>query len=211
MSEQSDAPKPAPRLSLRGVRSALAGPFDLELPAGTCLAISGASGAGKSLLLRMIADLDPNTGEVRLDGVLREAMSGPAWRRKACYVAAESGWWRETPCEHFAPEHRDAGRAVAKKLGVREGAFDEEVRRLSTGERQRLALVRALVLDPPILLLDEPTGPLDPESAGRVETVLAERLAAGTTIMLVSHDPSQAKRMGADRRLMRNRRLETLS
>jgi ABC-type multidrug transport system ATPase subunit len=159
----------------------------------------------------MIADLDPNTGEVRLDGVLREAMSGPAWRRKASYVAAESGWWRDTPSEHFAPEHREAGRAFARKLGVRDGAFDEGVGRLSTGERQRLALVRALVLDPPVLLLDEPTGPLDPESVGRVEAVLVERLAAGTTIILVSHDPSQARRMGADRRMMRNRRLEPFS
>jgi putative ABC transport system ATP-binding protein len=200
-----------PRLSLRGVRSELAGPFELDLPAGSCLAVSGASGAGKSLLLRMIADLDPNTGEVRLDGVLREAMSAPAWRRKVSYLAAESAWWRDTPLEHFAGEHVEPARSLAMRLGIRGDAFGDEVSRLSTGERQRLALVRALVLDPPVMLLDEPTGPLDPDSVRRVEAVLAERLAGGTTIVLVSHDPSQADRLGAERRLMRDRRLEPVA
>lgn len=209
MSERPDALSgSAPRLALRGVQSELAGPFDLQLPPGACLAVSGPSGAGKSLLLRMIADLDPNRGEIRLDGILREAMSGPAWRRQVAYVAAESGWWRDTPLEHFAPADREAARALAVRLGVAGEAIAGEVARLSTGERQRLALVRALVLNPPVLLLDEPTGPLDPDSAARVEAVLAERLAAGTALILVSHDPAQGERLGAVRRWMRDRRLE---
>jgi ABC-type iron transport system FetAB ATPase subunit len=196
------------RLSLRGLKSPLAGPFDLELAAGACLAIGGPSGSGKSLFLRMIADLDPNEGAVALEGVRRETMSGPAWRRKSPYVAAESGWWRDTVQEHFAPRDLDAARGLAARLGVRADAFESEVPSLSTGERQRLALIRALVLDPPLLLLDEPTGPLDPEAAGRVEAVLAERLRAGTAVILVSHDPQQAARLGAQRRVMRDRRLE---
>jgi ABC-type iron transport system FetAB ATPase subunit len=197
-----------PRLSLRGLRSALAGPFDLALAAGGCLAVGGPSGSGKSLFLRMIADLDPNEGEVRLDGVSRATLSAPAWRRKVPYVGAESGWWRPTAAEHFAAADRGAARALAARLGVRADAMDDEVRRLSTGERQRLAIIRALVLNAPVLLLDEPTGPLDPETVGKVEAVLKERLAGGTAIVLVSHDPQQAARLGADRRLMRDRRLE---
>ncbi len=86
--------------------------------------------------------------------------------------------------------------------------FGGEVARLSTGERQRLALVRALVLDSPVLLLDEPTGPLDPESVARVEALLAERLKLGAAMVLVSHDPAQSARLGGRRRVMRERRLE---
>lgn len=198
----------AARLLVRGLRSHLAGPFDIELAPGACLAIGGESGAGKSLFLRMIADLDPNEGEVRLDGEERRAMSAPAWRRRSPYVAAESGWWLPTAAEHFAPDRREAAGALAERLGVGKAPFQAEVRLCSTGERQRLALIRALVLDPPVLLLDEPTGPLDPDSTGKVEDLLRERMAGGTSIILVSHDPAQAARLGAEHRIMRHRRLE---
>jgi ABC-type multidrug transport system ATPase subunit len=209
MPDTADAPAEAvPRLMLRGLRSPLAGPFDLDLAPGACLAVSGPSGAGKSLFLRMIADLDPNQGEVRLDGDLRESMSAPAWRRKCPYVAAESGWWRDIAEEHFAPQERAAARELAGRLGVRADALGDDVRRLSTGERQRLAIIRALVLEPPVLLLDEPTGPLDPEATGLVEAVLGERLKAGAALVLVSHDPRQAERLGAVRRTIRDRRME---
>ena len=201
-------PEAPPRLRVQGLSSALAGPFDLVLAPGECLAVSGPSGAGKSLFLRMIADLDPNAGEVFLDGTPRASLSAPAWRRKVPYAAAESGWWRETPVQHFAPADLAQARALAERLGVRHDALDDPVRRLSTGERQRLALVRALVLNAPALLLDEPTGPLDPDATARVEAVLRERLAAGTAVILVSHDPAQADRLGARRLRIVNRRAE---
>jgi ABC-type iron transport system FetAB ATPase subunit len=204
----TDPSSATPRLRLRDLKSAIAGPFDLDLPAGGCLAISGPSGAGKSLFLRMIADLDPNAGEVRLDGVARETLSGPAWRRQVPYVGAESGWWRDTPAEHFAPEQREAAQALAVRLGVREDAMGDEVRRLSTGERQRLAIIRALVLEPPALLLDEPTAPLDPDATARVEAVLKERLAAGCAMIVVSHDAAQGARLGAASRRIVDRRFE---
>jgi len=200
-------PSSEPRLSLRGLRSDLAGPFDFTLAAGACAAVGGASGSGKSLFLRMIADLDPNEGDIRLDGASRAAMAPTDWRRRVPYVAAESGWWRETAVEHFAPERLDEARALAERLGVGAAQVDGPVIRLSTGERQRLALVRALVLDSPVLLLDEPTGPLDPVSAGQVEALLRERLAGGASVLLVSHDPGQAARLGAARYVMRDRHL----
>ncbi|MFX8496849.1 ATP-binding protein, partial [Acinetobacter baumannii] len=53
------------------------------------------------MLLRSVADLDPNEGTVRLDGILREAMPAPAWRRRVTYLAAEPGWWSDTVQEHF--------------------------------------------------------------------------------------------------------------
>ncbi len=174
---------------------------------GECLAISGESGAGKSLFLRMVADLDPNDGEVSLDGVARASLPAHLWRRRAPYVAAESGWWAQQVHDHFAAGQLDRARRLAGQMGVGDAPFDGAVDRLSTGERQRLALVRALILDSPALLLDEPTGPLDPVSASRVEAVLLDRLAGGTVIILVSHDPAQGPRLGARRMRMADRRL----
>ena len=81
------------------------------------------------------------------------------------------------------------------------------VARLSTGEKQRLALIRAFVLSPPVLLLDEPTGPLDPASVERVEALLRERLAAGLILLMVTHDPAQAGRLGARHLRMEEGRL----
>jgi putative ABC transport system ATP-binding protein len=188
-----------PRLALAGLRSALAGPFDLTLARGECVAISGPSGAGKSLLLRMIADLDPNQGEVALDGRARASFSAPDWRRHVTYCPAESGWWAPVVAAHLPPARRAAWAALAERLGLDPALLDGPVARLSTGERQRLALSRALVAAPAVLLADEPTGPLDPDSTARVEALLAERLAAGMALLLVTHDTAQATRLAARR------------
>ena len=74
--------------------------------------------------------------------------------------------------------------------------MDWPVARLSTGERQRLALIRAMVLAPPVMLLDEPTSGLDHDTTLRVEAVLHERLTGGAAIVFVSHDKAQARRFG---------------
>jgi putative ABC transport system ATP-binding protein len=195
-------------LVIASLKSDLAGPFDLELAPGSVLAISGASGSGKSLFLRMIADLDPNVGRVELNGVDRSSLAADAWRRRVPYVAAESGWWAMTVPEHFAAECRDRARALAERLGVGAAQFDGPVDRLSTGERQRLALVRGLILEAPVTLLDEPTGPLDPVSTAKVEAVISERAAAGAIVILVSHDPAQGGRLGARRLRMVDRKLQ---
>jgi ABC-type iron transport system FetAB ATPase subunit len=194
-------------LKVEGLQSALAGPFTLEVAQGEILAISGASGAGKSLFLRMVADLDPSVGEVSLDGVSRGSLAANAWRRRIPYVAAESGWWAQGVRENFPSGQLDRARALADRLGVGAEPFDGQVDRLSTGERQRLALVRAFILDSPALLLDEPTGPLDPVSVEKVEALLLERRAAGTVIVIVSHDPAQGARLGARRMRMVDRKL----
>ena len=100
------------RLRIVGLHSALAGPFDLSIAAGECVAIAGASGAGKSLFLRMIADLDPNRGEVFLDERERHSFSPPAWRRQVAYSAAEPGWWSERVADHFPGEAMSFARSV---------------------------------------------------------------------------------------------------
>jgi putative ABC transport system ATP-binding protein len=184
-------------LVVKQLRSAFAGPFELNLDIGACAAITGPSGSGKSLFLRMIADLDPNEGEVWLNDRARASMAAPEWRRQVSYVAAESGWWADTVIEHFAARRRGEIEALSTRLGLRGDLLEAPVAQLSTGEKQRLSLVRALLPNPPVLLLDEPTGPLDEESVARVEALLLERIASGIAILLVTHDPNQAARLGS--------------
>lgn len=183
------------RLRAAGLHSALAGPFDLAIARGECVAVTGPSGSGKSLFLRMLADLDPNRGEVWLDGQERRGFTPPAWRRRVVYCPADSGWWEERVAAHYPGAALAAARLLSPRFGLVDGLLDGPVLRLSTGERQRLALIRALVLDPPVLLLDEPTGALDEDNTALVEAVLQERLAAGTTILMVTHSPDQAARL----------------
>jgi ABC-type iron transport system FetAB ATPase subunit len=196
-------------LLVKGLRTEFVGPFELNLGTGACAAITGPSGSGKSLFLRMIADLDPNEGKVWLNGRERASMPAPAWRRQATYVSAESGWWADRVIEHFAVNRRSEVAALAARLGLRADLIDAPIAQLSTGEKQRFSLARALLPSPPVLLLDEPTGPLDEESVARVETLLQERMASGTSILLVTHDPDQAERLGSQRYRMVAGHLET--
>jgi ABC-type iron transport system FetAB ATPase subunit len=195
------------RLSIRELRSALAGPFTLDLSASECVALTGASGAGKSLMLRMIADLDPNEGEVRLEGCERSEMGAPDWRRQVVYSAAEPGWWAEDVARHFPGPMWEYLRRNADRIGIASGLLDGPLDRLSTGERQRLALLRALSLSPPVLLLDEPTGALDQAITLLVENLLREQLARGTAMLLVTHSPEQATRLGHRRFRVEQRQL----
>ncbi len=194
-------------LELRGLRSSLAGPFDLAVERGECIAITGPSGAGKSLLLRMIADLDPNEGEVLLDGRERQSWPAPAWRQQVVYNAAEPGWWAERVRDHFPGPALARLREMMPLLDLAEPLLGAPVIQLSTGERQRMAVIRALALGSPVLLLDEPTAALDQDSTGLVEELLGERLSAGTAIVAVTHNLEQAQRLGSRRFRMQARRL----
>jgi ABC-type iron transport system FetAB ATPase subunit len=84
-------------------------------------------------------------------------------------------------------------------LGVAPELLSQPVARLSTGERQRLALARALARHPRVLLLDEPTGALDAESRDRAEALISEHCARGLSVLWVTHDPAQAARMSQRR------------
>ena len=166
---------------------------DFELARGEALAVFGPSGSGKSLFLRALADLDPNEGDLRLAGAAREAMPGPRWRRHVTYVPAESGWWAEHVRDHFADW--DAALAFVEGFGFPAEAGEWPVSRLSTGERQRLALARAFVQGPDVLLLDEPTSSLDVPVTLAVERRLKDFLAAGGGLVFATHDPAQARRL----------------
>ncbi|TDH59158.1 ATP-binding cassette domain-containing protein [Dankookia rubra] len=197
-------------LSVRGLRRLhLAASFDLV--SGECVALRGPSGAGKTQLLRALADLDPNEGAVLLEGTASEAIPAPLWRGRVVYLAAEPGWWADTVGEHF-PSWSSAA-ALAERLGLPAACGVWPIQQLSTGERLRLALVRALVSVPPpgprVLLLDEPTAGLDEVAKAAAEALIAERRAAtGMGVLWVTHDATQAGRVARRWLLVRNGLLE---
>jgi ABC-type iron transport system FetAB ATPase subunit len=172
------------------------GPFELTVEGGECVCLTGPSGIGKTLLLRSIADLDCHGGQVLLDDVEARAIDAPTWRRRIGMLPAESQWWFDTVGEHFS----DISEEWLGRLGFEEETLRWLVSRLSTGERQRLALLRLLCNRPRALLLDEPTASLDASNVGEVETIIREyRRARVAPVLWVTHDSEQAKRV-ADRR-----------
>ncbi|MBV9533078.1 MAG: ATP-binding cassette domain-containing protein [Bradyrhizobium sp.] len=173
-----------------------------ELHDGECIALQGPSGVGKSLLLRAIADLDPNEGRVELDGILRETVPAPLWRKQVTYVAAETGWWADSVQEHFT--HWQQAVPLVERLGLPPSCGTWSIRRLSSGEKQRLGLVRALMLRSRVLLLDEPTSALDTTSTSTVESIVAARLSTGTSVIWSTHDKAQAQRVGSRLLIMEN-------
>ena len=183
-------------LRMHMLRNARAGPFNASIEAAQCLCITGASGSGKSVLLRMLADMDPAEGELSLAGMDRRAMPASTWRQRVMLVPAQAGWWAPTVQEHFAEATLTNARQLADRLRLPSDIFERQVLRLSSGERQRLALIRALATRPNALLLDEPTASLDQDSVTAVESLLAEELARGLILVLVTHDAALAARMG---------------
>ncbi len=115
------------------------------------------------------------------------------------YVATEPAWWAELAGAHFPDT--DAVADLMDRLDLPPEILTRPIAQLSTGERKRLALIRALCNAPRVLLLDEPTSGLDDARAGTVEALLQERLADGVTILMTTHDLAQAKRL-AQRRLI---------
>ena len=202
-------------LTLSRLRPQLLAPIDLEIDAGELVFISGPSGAGKSLLLRAIADLDPSQGEVLLDARPRTAIPAPEWRRRVGLLPAESGWWADHVGAHFAtapaavvaattinvdrrqdePASPDLFDLLAR-LGFQPEVLDWEVQRLSTGERQRLALARLLINGPEVLLLDEATANLDPSNRAQAEQLIDDyRRQRRAAVLWASHDPEQRRRL----------------
>ena len=151
-----------------------------------------AAAAEPELSERLGAPLDP-VQRARIEQVMGHAKS----RAKLLTELAEAGWWAETPRPHFA----DAARAqdLAGALGLEPEALDRPIAQLSTGERQRLALVRSILDHPAILLLDEPTGALDADTAACAEELIRAEMATGSAVVLVSHDAAQAARLAGQR------------
>lgn len=177
------------QLAVHGIR-----PVSFTLDSGEHVALTGPSGVGKTRLLRAMADLEPHAGEVALGGRSSNTVAAPAWRRRVALVPTESAWWFRTAAEHFPRWPPPDLKALA--LPARIG--DRPVEQLSSGERQRLALLRALAGDPDVLLLDEPTANLDDDNAARLDRVVAAlRRERGVCVVRVGHGgmPSESRRI----------------
>lgn len=182
--------------------------LDFDIRAGEVLVILGASGCGKSSLLRDLVGLGrPHAGRVLLDGQDLHAASaaqgrllrqrfGVMFQAGALWSALSVGDNLMLPLRLFSslPPAAQARQARLKLALVGlEGSFDLMPAQLSGGMRKRAALARALVLDPPLLYLDEPGSGLDPLNAAHLDDlVLQLRQHLGTTIVLVTHDIESA-------------------
>ena len=188
--------------------------IDLLVPRGQFVAIMGSSGSGKSTLLGLLAGLDsPSEGQVLVDGVDISRMPEDALAqvrgRKIGFVfqsyqliptltALENVL---LPFElNASGDGRTRALSLLDSVGLSDRLHHYPVQ-LSGGEQQRVALARAFVLEPPIVLADEPTGNLDSTNGQHVLELLTTRQRkAGTTLVMVTHDPAIAER--ADRRVM---------
>jgi putative ABC transport system ATP-binding protein len=187
--------------------------IDLLVPRGQFVTIMGASGSGKSTLLGLLAGLDsPSEGQVLVDGVdisrmpedtlaaVRGAKIGFVFQS---YQLIPTLTAFENVLLPYELNRREDGKARARALLADVGLGDRLHHypvQLSGGEQQRVALARAFVLEPPIVMADEPTGNLDSVNGRHVLELLTTRQReAGTTLVMVTHDPAIAAR--ADRRI----------
>jgi osmoprotectant transport system ATP-binding protein len=209
-------------LELRGVvkrhRGPTAlGPLDLTVPRGGTLAVVGPSGAGKTTLLRLLLGLErPDEGEVLFGGAPLRQLDLLAMRRSIGYVVQGGGlfphltaegnaglvarWlgWEEPRLRARVAELAELARLPCELLG-------RYPAQLSGGQSQRVALVRALLLDPEVLLLDEPLGALDPVTRADLQDDLAAAFARlRKTVVLVTHDLAEAALLGGRIALLRD-------
>ncbi|MCW7754726.1 ATP-binding cassette domain-containing protein [Desulfobotulus sp. H1] len=169
------------------------GPVSLSVEAGECAGISGPSGAGKSILFRAFADIEVFSGTLMLDNVIHTDMSGPQWRRQVALMPAESQWWLHTAGEHFPGTFPEKETAF---MGFPPDVPSWEIHRLSSGEKQRLALLRILANEPKVLLLDEPTANLDAEGTKLMEKLIFDyQKRTRASLIWISHNPEQLQRV----------------
>ncbi len=182
--------------------------FSLTLPGGKVIALIGKSGCGKSTLAKMIAGLySPQYGNIRFGIYNLQDFSLDCLRQQVVLVPQDAHFWSRSIVENFrlgnpqltfeqivrACQIAGADEFISKLPEKYQTVLGEFGANLSGGQRQRLAIARGIVNDPPILILDESTGALDPISEAQVlDQLLSHRL--GKTMILISHRPSVIKR-----------------
>jgi len=197
----------------------------VEVEAGDVFVVFGPSGSGKSTLLRLLNRLDePTRGTVLLDGTDYRTLPPRTVRRRVGLVPQQPALREATVAENVtwgprlrdAPADPDRMADLLDRLGLA-GFEERDADALSGGEAQRVAIARTLFNDPEIVLLDEPASSLDAAAADRVETLLADVMAAySLTAVLVTHDAARARRLGTrgvrleEGRVVRNGAIETV-
>ncbi len=186
-------------LQVNNLRFLNNGPYSFTVHEHEVLGLSGRSGIGKTQLLRAIVETINYQGSILYKGNFPEKYSPSQWRRQIALVPAESQWWRESVAEHFSEDiSQQQLHTLMVDLGFEVDILSWKIERLSTGERQRLALARALVLNPAVVLLDEPCSALDIQSTERVEQLLLTyKDRPNTALLWVSHDDMQLQRVAS--------------
>ncbi len=179
--------------------------ISLVIRPGERIALTGPSGAGKSSLIALLLRFaEPAAGRIQAGGTDLAAIPVAAWRRQIAWVPQHPYLFAGTVAENIALGDPDATPGAIETAALLAGAdvlagslpggldgrITERGRNLSAGQRQRIAIARALLRDAPLLLLDEPTAHLDPDGARQLLDVLETRLA-GRTVILVTHRPDQ--------------------
>lgn len=202
--------------------AALLQPYSLEVRAGDSVVLTGATGSGKSLLLRSLAMLDPiGAGELHFGGVAVRAATVPRYRSQVAYVRQRPAMLEDTVEQNLRLPNTlaihagrrfdvEAARRLLDTLGQPPGFLAKRARDLSGGETQIVALIQVLLLDPIILLLDEPTAALDRGTTVAVEKMLQGWANGGEpkALVMVTHSPEQAERLGRRRLRIAAGRLE---
>jgi len=182
--------------------------LSIELEPGRAISLLGPSGCGKTTLLRGVACLDDLvSGELTLGSQAPSDIGEPAWRRRVTYVAQRPVLFDGSLLDNLERPftYRSATRCFDRERAEEllasfdlEGARDQSASTLSEGQRQRACLVRALLLQPEVLLLDEPTSALDERRRDAVEATLRGQLEHGVSMLVVTHDAMLSDRLGAD-------------
>jgi len=182
-----------------GLRPVLRG-VDLAVAPGECLALMGPNGAGKTTLLRILATLSkPTAGLVRVAGLPLPAAAGEVRRRLgvvAHHPLLYSDLTAEENLDFYARMYGLRGygarvAAVLQQVGLAARRHDL-VRTFSRGMQQRLAIGRALLHEPDVMMFDEPYTGLDPQAANMLDQVLGDARRAGRTVLLTTHDLARA-------------------
>jgi len=176
---------------------------------GETYGLLGPNGSGKSSLIRVLSTLlIADAGEVRLMGHSLPAEQA-AVRRIIGRVSVDAAFYKKLSAREnllytallYGQEPRAAERRalnILERLGIEDTRFSAPLEEMSRGMQQKISIARALVINPPLLLLDEPTTGLDPKSRRDVQAFLEElRSREGTTILLTTHDMNEAERLCA--------------
>ncbi|HEY6098795.1 MAG TPA: ATP-binding cassette domain-containing protein [Anaeromyxobacter sp.] len=206
-------------MTKRHARGAVVGPIDLAVERGRTLALIGPSGSGKSTVLRILLGLlSADGGEVLFGGAPVDT-ADPGFRRRIGYVVQGGGLFPHlTAAENATLVARFLGwsaarveerlEALARLTQFPRDALARHPRRLSGGQAQRVSLMRALFLDPEVLLLDEPLGALDPITRAELQADLRRAFDdLGKTVVIVTHDLAEASFLAHRLALLRDGRL----